>query len=57
MKGKAPKLQSSSEGPYKVIVRINDVLYRIQRNPRSRMMMVYLDLLAPYQGVARDECP
>jgi hypothetical protein len=27
-------------GPYKVVNRINDVVYRIQRNPRSRMMVV-----------------
>jgi hypothetical protein len=30
-KGKSPKLQSSWEGPYKVITRINDVVYTIQR--------------------------
>jgi hypothetical protein len=55
MKGKSPKLQSPGEGPYKVVIRINDVVYRIQRNPRSRMMVVHLDRLAPYQGAARDE--
>jgi hypothetical protein len=33
--------------PYKVVTRINDVVYRIQRNPRSRMMVIHLDLLAP----------
>jgi hypothetical protein len=42
-KGKSPKLQSSWEGPYRIVTRINDVVYRIQRNPRSRMMAVYLD--------------
>jgi hypothetical protein len=30
-KGKSPKLQSSWEGPYKVVVGLNDVVYRIQR--------------------------
>jgi hypothetical protein len=54
-KDKSPKLESSSEGPYKIVTRINDVVYRIQKNPRSRMMVVDLDGLAPYQGVARDE--
>jgi hypothetical protein len=34
---------------------INDVVYRIQKNPRSRMMVVHLDWLATYQGAARDE--
>jgi hypothetical protein len=53
-KGKSPKLQSSWDGPYKVVTRIN-VVYRIQRNPRSRMMVVHLDRLASYQRLARDE--
>jgi hypothetical protein len=56
-KGKSPKLQSSWQGPYKVVTRINDVVYRIQRNPRSKMIVVHLDRLAPYQGAARDERP
>jgi hypothetical protein len=54
-KGKSPKLQSSWEGPYKIITRINDVVYRIQKSPRSRMMVIHLDRLALYQGIARDE--
>jgi hypothetical protein len=48
-------LQPSWEGPYQIITRINDVVYRIQKTPRSRMMVVHLDRLAPFQGVARDE--
>jgi hypothetical protein len=51
-KGKSPKLQSSWKGPYKIVTRINDVVYRIQKYPRSRMMVVHLDRLAPYQGCA-----
>jgi hypothetical protein len=59
MNGKSPKVQSSWEGPYKVVTRINDVVYRIQRNPRSRMMVVHLDQLAPYsyEGDAGEEQP
>jgi hypothetical protein len=38
MKGESSKLQSSWKGLYKV-TRINDVVYRIQRNPRSKMMV------------------
>jgi transcription initiation factor TFIIB len=54
-KGKSPKLQSSWEGPYKII---NNAVHRIQRNPTSNIMIVHLDLLAPsYQGAARDERP
>jgi hypothetical protein len=54
-KGKSPKLQSPWEGPYTIVTRINDVVYRIQRNPRSKMMAVHLDRLAPYRRTARDE--
>jgi hypothetical protein len=54
-KGKSPKHQSSWEGPYKIVIRINDVVYRIQRNSRSRMMVVHLDRLASYEGAARDK--
>jgi hypothetical protein len=51
-KGKSSKFQSSWEGAYKVVTGLNDVVYRIQRNPSSRMMVVHL---APYQGAARYE--
>jgi hypothetical protein len=54
-KVEAPKLQSSWDGPKRVVTRINDVLYRIQRNPRSSMMVVHLDRMAPYQETSRDE--
>jgi hypothetical protein len=33
------------------------MVYRIQKTHRSRMMVVHLDQLAPYQGVARDTSP
>jgi hypothetical protein len=56
-RGRSPKLQSAWEGPYKVITRIIDVVYRIQRHPRSRMMVVHLDRLVPYLGATRDEQP
>jgi hypothetical protein len=55
MKGKSPKLQFPWEGPYRVVAWINDVVYRIQRNPRSRMLMVHLDRLAPYQGTTLED--
>jgi hypothetical protein len=57
MKVKSPKLQSSWKGPYKVVVRINDVVYRIQLNPIPRMIVVHLDRLTPYWGTTRDEQP
>jgi hypothetical protein len=51
-KRKSPKLQSSWEGLYNVATRINDVVYRIQKNLRLRMV-VHLDWLSLYQGAAR----
>jgi hypothetical protein len=39
-KRKSPYLQSPWEASYKIITRINDVVYRIQKTPRSRMMVV-----------------
>jgi hypothetical protein len=55
MKGKSLKPQSSWEGLYKVVIKIKDVVYRIQWNRISRMMVVHLEQLAPYQGTARDK--
>jgi hypothetical protein len=49
-KGKSPKLQSSWEGLFEVVTRINDVVYSIQKNDRSRLIVVHLDRFAPYQG-------
>lgn len=48
-KGRSPKLTPAWEGPYTVIKRINDVVYRIQRSPRSKMKVVHLDRLKRYQ--------
>jgi hypothetical protein len=45
MRGKSPKLQSSWEGPYKMVTQINDAVNRIQHHPREKMMMVHLDKL------------
>ncbi|KAJ8975435.1 hypothetical protein NQ317_005471 [Molorchus minor] len=61
-KGRSPKLQKSWEGPYTVIKRINDLVYRIQRGPRAKMKVVHLDRLAPYRRpheelVDRDDHP
>ncbi|KAJ8909763.1 hypothetical protein NQ315_005452 [Exocentrus adspersus] len=40
-KGKSPKLQKSWEGPYIVVTRLNDVVYRIQKNPQDKMKIVH----------------
>jgi transposase InsO family protein len=49
-KGLSPKLQKAWEGPYKVLKRLNDVVYRIQRSPWARPKVVNLHRLAPYHG-------
>ncbi|KAJ8952786.1 hypothetical protein NQ318_008103 [Aromia moschata] len=35
-KGKSPKLQSNWEGPYTIIRKINDLVYRIQLSPKKQ---------------------
>ena len=57
-RGRSPKLQQDWEGPYSVIKRINDVVYRIQKGARARMKVVHVDRLARYHcrdGLVRDE--
>lgn len=51
-KGKSPKFMANWEGPYKIIKRINDVVYRIQRSSRAKMKVVHIDRLSPYQGLS-----
>ncbi|KAJ8946991.1 hypothetical protein NQ318_019072 [Aromia moschata] len=47
-RGLSPKLQSSWEGPYEVVTRINDVVYRIQKLPRGKPRVVHFNRLAPF---------
>jgi hypothetical protein len=54
--GKSPKLQTCWEGRFTIITRINEVVYRIRRHPRAKMV-VNLNRLAPYLGTTRDEQP
>ncbi|KAJ8952347.1 hypothetical protein NQ318_017241 [Aromia moschata] len=54
-KGRCPKLQKSWEGPYKIIKRLKDVVYMIQRGPRAKMKVVHLDRLAPYSRANEEE--
>ncbi|KAJ8962905.1 hypothetical protein NQ318_001316 [Aromia moschata] len=50
MKGRSPKLQKNWEGPYTIIKKINDLVYRIQLSPRSKPKVVHLERLARYTG-------
>uniref|UniRef100_A0A2C9LGT8 Integrase p58-like C-terminal domain-containing protein n=1 Tax=Biomphalaria glabrata TaxID=6526 RepID=A0A2C9LGT8_BIOGL len=47
-KGRSPKLQKNWEGPYRIVKRINDVVYRIQRGPRTKCKVVHVDRLYRY---------
>jgi hypothetical protein len=50
-----PKLQPSWKDLYKVITRMNNVVFRIQCHPRAMLVVVHLDRLAPYLGATLDE--
>lgn len=43
-KGRCPELQKPWVGPYTIIHKINDILFRIQRSPHSKPKVVHYDL-------------
>ena len=49
-KGKSPKLQLRWEGPYTVIKQLSDVLFQIQKRPKTRSKVVHTNRLEPYKG-------
>ena len=53
--GRSPKLQSNWVAPYTVKQRIDDVVYRIQREGQRKFKVVHLDRLAKYKF--RDALP
>jgi hypothetical protein len=50
IRGYSPKLQNQWEGPYEVVTRINDVVYRIKKLPRGKPRIVHFNRLAPFHG-------
>ena len=46
----SPKLQNLWDGPYTVMQKLNDVIYKIQLTPRARPRIIHRDRLAPYKG-------
>lgn len=46
--GRAPKLQSSWEGPYEVLRRLSDVVFCVRRSANHRSKVVHADRLAPF---------
>ena len=49
-KGVSPKLSYRWDGPYKILTKLSDVTYRIQRTPRSKQKIVHFDRTKPYEG-------
>lgn len=49
-KGFSSKLLPVWKEPYRVVKRINDEVYKIQRSPRSKMNEVNLNRLSEYNG-------
>ena len=45
-----PKLQLKWEGPYLILKKLSDVVYRIQRSKGAKPRVVHVDRLKPYQG-------
>ena len=49
-KGVTPKLQRPWDGPYLVIKRISDVVYRIQKSESAKAKVVSFEMLKPFKG-------
>lgn len=47
--GKVPKLQSNWEGLYRIIKKLNDIVFCIQKSTRHRKKIVHADRLATSQ--------
>ncbi|GBM17504.1 hypothetical protein AVEN_48028-1 [Araneus ventricosus] len=46
-RGLSPKLQQNWEGPYTVVKKLNDVVYRVQRSPNVKPKVIHINRLAP----------
>ncbi|GBM53778.1 hypothetical protein AVEN_145349-1 [Araneus ventricosus] len=49
-RGPSPKLQQNWEGPYTVVKKLNDVVYRVQRSPNAKPEVIHIIRLAPYRA-------
>ncbi|GBM83826.1 hypothetical protein AVEN_134526-1 [Araneus ventricosus] len=45
-RGLSPKLQQNWEGPYTVVKKLNDVVYRVQRSPNAKPKVIHINRLA-----------
>ncbi|GBM14823.1 hypothetical protein AVEN_36688-1 [Araneus ventricosus] len=46
-RGLSPKLQQNWKGPYTVVKKLNDVVYRVQRSPNVKPKVIHINRLAP----------
>ncbi|GBN93712.1 hypothetical protein AVEN_105557-1 [Araneus ventricosus] len=49
-RGLSPKLQHNWEGPYTVVKKLNDVVYRVQRSPNAKPKVIHINRLALYRA-------
>lgn len=49
-KGVCPKLQCHWKGPFMVVGKIDDVVYRLQQSPKHKPIVCHYDRLKPYVG-------
>jgi hypothetical protein len=47
---KAPKLQNSWEGPFRIVKKLSEVVFKIRKSDRHRCKVVHADRLAPFVG-------
>ncbi|GBM40817.1 Retrovirus-related Pol polyprotein from transposon 412 [Araneus ventricosus] len=47
-RGLSPKLQHNWEGPYTIVKKLNDVIYRVQRSPNAKPKVIHINRLTPY---------
>lgn len=50
LRGTARKLQRNWEGPFTIIQKLSDLVYQIQRGPKSRILTVNVSRLKPFYG-------
>ncbi|GBN76169.1 hypothetical protein AVEN_195919-1 [Araneus ventricosus] len=44
-RGLCPKLQQNWEGPYTIVKKLNDVIYRVQRSPNAKPKVINASLM------------
>ncbi|GBN03697.1 hypothetical protein AVEN_258828-1 [Araneus ventricosus] len=45
-RGLSPKLQQKWEGPYTIVKRLNDAIYRVRRSPNAKPKIIAIKRLA-----------